>query len=135
MTVRQKSSLWNFYGRIYEFFTNYPVSKRFFGGVLVAHLFSFSCCPIMCLYVFSFMLWCPLRFQFKNNVFTYSCLQECSCLYAFFCVCLFAHSGVEKEFVDTKGIIRIRKSKKNRQHNGQMEKGQKNKQRSTKHYT
>jgi hypothetical protein len=45
-------------------------------------------------------------------------------------VCLFAHSGVEKEFVDTKGIIRIRKSKKNRQHNGQMEKGQKNKQRS-----
>jgi hypothetical protein len=43
------------------------------------------------------------------------------------------------------GVIRIRKSKKNRQYNGQKtegqttqwpkEKGQKNKQRSTKHYT
>ena len=35
----------------------------------------------------------------------------------------------EKEFEDTKGVIRIRKSKKNRQHNGQQKKG---KQRSTK---
>jgi len=34
----------------------------------------------------------------------------------------------KEEFEDTKGVIRIRKSKKNRQHNGQ-----KNKQRSTKH--
>ena len=33
----------------------------------------------------------------------------------------------EIEFEDTRGVIRIRKSKKNRQHNGQ-----KNKQRSTK---
>jgi hypothetical protein len=32
-------------------------------------------------------------------------------------------------------IKRIRKSKKNRQHNGQKKKGQKDKQRSTKHYT
>ena len=39
----------------------------------------------------------------------------------------------EEEFEDTKGVIRIRKSKKDRQHNGQKEKGQKNKQRSTKH--
>jgi len=36
---------------------------------------------------------------------------------------------------DTKGVIRICKSKKDRQHNGQKKKGQKNKQRSTKHYT
>jgi len=39
----------------------------------------------------------------------------------------------KKEFEDTKGVIRIRKSKKNRQHNGQMKKVQKDKQRSTKH--
>ena len=39
----------------------------------------------------------------------------------------------EEEFEDTKGVIRIRISKKNRQHNGQKKKVQKNKQRSTKH--
>jgi hypothetical protein len=37
-----------------------------------------------------------------------------------------------EEFEDTKGVIRIRKSK-NRQHNGQKKKVQKDKQRSTKH--
>ena len=37
-----------------------------------------------------------------------------------------------EEFEDTKGVIRIRKSK-NRQHNGQKKKRQKDKQRSTKH--
>jgi hypothetical protein len=36
-------------------------------------------------------------------------------------------------FEDTKGVIRIRKSKKNWQHNGQKKKVQKDKQRSTKH--
>jgi hypothetical protein len=35
---------------------------------------------------------------------------------------------MKKEFEDTKGVIRIRKSKKNRQHNGQKKK---DKQRST----
>jgi hypothetical protein len=60
---------------------------------------------------------------------------------------------IKEEFEDIKGVIRIRKSKKNRQHNGQKkkdrqhndqkteeqttqwpkEKGQKDKQRSTKH--
>jgi hypothetical protein len=40
---------------------------------------------------------------------------------------------MEEEFEDTKGeVIRFRKSK-NRQHNGQKKKVQKNKQRSTKH--
>ena len=34
---------------------------------------------------------------------------------------------------DAKGVIRIRISKKNRQHNGQKKKVQKDKQRSTKH--
>jgi len=36
-----------------------------------------------------------------------------------------------EEFEDIKGIIRIRILKKNRQHNGQKEKVQKDKQRST----
>jgi hypothetical protein len=45
-----------------------------------------------------------------------------------------------KEHIDTNGVIRIHKSKKNRQHNGQKKKGQKkkeqkDKQRSTKQYT
>ena len=38
-----------------------------------------------------------------------------------------------EEFEDIKGVIRIRISKKNRQHNGQKKKVQKDKQRSTKH--
>ena len=39
-----------------------------FDGVCVAHLLSFLCCPIMCLYVLSSVLWCPLRFPHKNDV-------------------------------------------------------------------
>ena len=39
---------------------------------------------------------------------------------------------MDEEFEDTKGVIRIRKSKKDRQHNDQKKK---DKQRSTKHYT
>jgi hypothetical protein len=38
----------------------------------------------------------------------------------------------QEEFEDTKGIIKIRKSKEDRQPNGQKKK---EKQRSTKHYT
>jgi hypothetical protein len=40
----------------------------------------------------------------------------------------------EEEFEDTKGVIGIHNSK-DRQHNGHKKKGQKDKQRSTKHYT
>jgi hypothetical protein len=40
---------------------------------------------------------------------------------------------MQKEFEDTKGAIRIPISKKNRQHNGQKKKVQKDKQRSRKH--
>jgi hypothetical protein len=44
--------------------------------------------------------------------------------------------GSVEEFEDAKEVIRIRKSKKNRQHNGQENnKGQKDEQRSTKHNT
>ena len=42
-------------------------------------------------------------------------------------------SGDQEEFEDTKGVIRIRKSKKNRQHNDQKKKDKKDKQRSAKH--
>jgi hypothetical protein len=38
--------------------------------------------------------------------------------------------NIDEEVENTKGVIRIYKSKKDRQHNGQ-----KDKQRSTKHYT
>ena len=41
-------------------------SPPFFSGVRVAHLFNFLCCPIMCLYVLSSVLWCPLRFPHKT---------------------------------------------------------------------
>jgi len=40
------------------------------------------------------------------------------------------NTGLKEECEDTKGVIRIRKSTKNRQHNSQKKKG---KQRSTKH--
>jgi hypothetical protein len=44
--------------------------------------------------------------------------------------------GSVEEFEDAKEVIRISKSKKNRQHNGQENnKEQKDEQRSTKHYT
>jgi len=39
----------------------------------------------------------------------------------------------QEEFEDTKGAIRISTSKKNRQHNGQKKKVQKDKQQSAKH--
>jgi hypothetical protein len=41
--------------------------------------------------------------------------------------------AMQEEFEDIKGLIRIRNSKKNRQHNSQKDKGQRDKQRSTKH--
>ena len=40
---------------------------------------------------------------------------------------------IQDEFEDTKGVIRTRKPKKIRQHNGQKKTVQKDKQRSTKH--
>ena len=52
------------------------VHIRLFDGVRGAHRFSFLCCPIMCLYVQSFVFWCPLQFPHKHDVlfvFTSSC--------------------------------------------------------------
>ena len=42
------------------------VHSGFLSGVRVAHLFSFLCCPIMCIYVLCSLLWCPLRFPHKK---------------------------------------------------------------------
>jgi hypothetical protein len=59
--------------------------------VCVANHLSFLCCPIMCLYVLNFVLWCPLRFSHENDVrfvFTSSCLYERSCIIYVICVCL-----------------------------------------------
>jgi hypothetical protein len=64
---------------------------RLFGGGPCAHLFSYLCCTITCLYALSFVLWCSLRFQHKNDVglvLTSSCLYEGSCLINVICVCL-----------------------------------------------
>ena len=49
----------------------------FFDGVRVAHLFSFFCCPIMCLYVLSSMFRCLMRLPHKNDV---RCFSTSSCL-------------------------------------------------------
>jgi hypothetical protein len=42
-------------------------SPLVFGGVHVAYIFRFLCCPIICLYVLSSVLGCPLRFTHKND--------------------------------------------------------------------
>jgi len=46
---------------------------------------------------------------------------------------LLYHTGSRQEFEDTKGVIRIRKSKKYRQHNGQKKQDKKTNNDSTKH--
>ena len=53
-------------------------------------LFMFVYCPILCLYVPSSVLWCPLRFTHSNDVwfvFTSTWLQDGSCLIYVICVC------------------------------------------------
>ena len=63
----------------------------------VAHIFSFLCCPFVCLYVFSSVLWYPLRFPHRNDVrfvFTSSCMKEGACLIYVICVC-FAFNVVQ----------------------------------------
>ena len=42
---------------------------------------------------------------------------------------------IQERFEDTKGVIRILKSEKDRQHNAQKKKRHRDKQRSTKHYS
>jgi len=74
------------------------VVSEFLGEVCVARLFIFLWYLIMCLCVLSFLLWCSLRLPHSNDVrcvFTFSCLQEGSCLIYVICVCLIWHSGVQ----------------------------------------
>jgi len=56
------------------------------------------CCPIMCLYVLSSVLWCPLRFWHKKTMFGSSlplvvCRDGGSCLSRY--LFLFAYSNVQ----------------------------------------
>jgi hypothetical protein len=53
----------------------------------------------------------------------------------FFSITLLVYSKHIEKCENIKGVIWSHKSKKDRQYNGQKEKGQKDKQRSTKHYT
>ena len=50
----------NVTSRVHEFTTG-----RLVGSELLT-LYFFVCCPIMCLYVLSSLLWCPLRFPHKT---------------------------------------------------------------------
>ena len=72
-----------------------PEFTPVFWWARVAHLYGFLCCAIMCLYVMSSLLWCPLRFPHKNDVwfvFASSCLFVC--LNYLRCLCLSACDGV-----------------------------------------
>ena len=63
-----------------------------FGGVRVAHLFSICCCcPIMCIYALSSGLWCPLQFPHKS-IFD-SSFPPVVCGRAHY-LCLFSYNGV-----------------------------------------
>ena len=54
---------------------------------------SFLCCPIMWLYVLSYVLWYAYK---RMLVFTSSCLLESSCLIYSICVCL--RTGVSNTY-------------------------------------
>jgi hypothetical protein len=69
---------------------------RYFGGVRVANLFSFLCCPIMYPSVHSSVLWCPLRFPHENDVRFVLPLVVCRRAHVLLCfLCVFAHSDVQ----------------------------------------
>ena len=52
-----------------------------FGGVRVGNVFNFLCCPIVCLYVLSPVLFCPARYPLKMSIRFK--LDEISYLYIF----------------------------------------------------
>jgi hypothetical protein len=74
----------------------------FVGGFRVAdYLFSFLCCHIMCLYVLSSVVWCPLRFPHKNYVRYLQlfmgclvCVWLCVVVSETCCLCLIVCGGV-----------------------------------------
>ena len=55
----------------------------FWWGPRVAQPFRFLFCPIMCLYVLSSVLWCPLRFPHKNDV-RFVFISSCHVLFTLF---------------------------------------------------
>jgi hypothetical protein len=52
-------------------YTNVTALNLILNEVRVAQLFSLLSCPIKCLFVVSSVLWCPLRFPHKNNVWLF----------------------------------------------------------------
>ena len=60
----------------------------FFDGVCVGHLFSFMCYPIICAYVLSSLLWCPLRFPHKTMFCSSLPVAVRSCHIYVTCFCL-----------------------------------------------
>ena len=54
------------YSGVQHVLTLYMSKSRFFWWVHVAHIFSFLCCPTMCLYVLRSVWSCPLRFPHKT---------------------------------------------------------------------
>ena len=44
------------------------VNPQFVRAIRIAYLLSFLCCPSMCLYILSSVLWRPLRFPYRNDV-------------------------------------------------------------------
>jgi hypothetical protein len=70
--------------------------------VCVVHLFSLLCCHIMCLYVLSSVLWCPLRFPHRK-MFD-SSLPPVGCRMAHVLLCVFSYSDVQ-HFSFLKGLF------------------------------
>ena len=60
-------------------------------------LTSVLCCPIMCLYVLTSVLWCPLRFPHKNICSIRLCLQLFvgKLMSYLLYLCLFGYSGIQ----------------------------------------
>jgi hypothetical protein len=72
-------------------------SPPVFGGVRVAHLFSFLCWPFMCLCVLSSVLWCSLQFSQKKrcSVRDYLQLFVGGMMSYLRYLCLLAYCGVQ----------------------------------------
>jgi hypothetical protein len=74
-------------------------SSGFLARSVLLIILVFLCCPIMCLYVLSSALWCPLRFPHKNDdrfIFTSSCKGSCL---IYVILRLFAYCGVQLLFI------------------------------------
>ena len=67
-----------------------PSSSPVFWWVRVVHVFSFLCCPIICLYIVSSVLWSPCHFLIKTSQFgSFLPLVVCRRAHVLFtCVCL-----------------------------------------------